>query len=622
MLRPTLYCALLAAPLATVSAQRPSLWTTIPLPANASAPNAIGTTVTFVTPNNVHLYSGITKQWTVLPTAATTPSVFQANDYVIVRDGSSIHGYASHTGRVDTIPTSGAATVVSGPASSSWVTLVADGTQAWAFGAFHGEWEAQTLSQPAPVMVANRLIGLVRDGSTVYGVSAHFGTFVPVAADPAAAPAVVGEAEVGTANSPGILRGFSAQQNAWGVQVVPNPTGSLQQNEFAMMWSGNQIWAYSGLCGAMATYTANNPIGTVQAAEGVAVFQDGTDVVCYGSGRGTFVARQSTNPTITLDYHFALLDEGTQVTPFSAVRGAFGPSLPGTWFLLTNDDIGYAGDGILSYGYSPVQNAWSLAPMTSPINTTLVRSAVVIGDLTGYCAMSARHGTWVYQPTTVFGNFQGPASGGTFVAIDGIGEIAHVFDARLGRWATLTAASPLITVRISRHTVMVHDGQTAWGFGQPSSEWYSLTMTNAPSRFDTASSIGVAVHGTDISVYSVQGSFSYTGRYPEFTQAVNLGNTVTMHQVAAPGSLLLFLVGLAPSFLSGQPYVDGTLYIDPTVLVSSLWPQSVDADGMLDMPFTIPNHPAFVGLQLHFQNLVLEPAGQPWLSTSVAPVVF
>jgi hypothetical protein len=239
--------------------------------------------VSFTTSTSVYLYSGITKQWTVLPFVPTSP-IFQANDYAIVRNGNQIYGYSSHTGAAVSITTAGTPTIVSGPASSSWVTLVADGTQAYAFGAFHGRWETLTLSQPAPVMTSNRLLGLLRDGSTVYGVSAHHGTFVPVAADTAAVLSVVGEAEVGTANSPGILRAFSAQQNRWGTQAVANPSGSYQQNEFAMMWSGNQIYAYSGLTGTMASYTANNPIASVTGNEGVATFVDGNQVVCYGAG--------------------------------------------------------------------------------------------------------------------------------------------------------------------------------------------------------------------------------------------------------------------------------------------------------------------------------------------------
>ena len=52
-----------------------------------------------------------------------------------------------------------------------------------------------------------------------------------------------------------------------------------------MVWSGNQIWAFSGLCGVLASYTASGPISGVSGSAGVGVFYDGNDVVCSGSGR-------------------------------------------------------------------------------------------------------------------------------------------------------------------------------------------------------------------------------------------------------------------------------------------------------------------------------------------------
>ncbi|MCC7065594.1 MAG: hypothetical protein IT456_22505 [Planctomycetes bacterium] len=621
MFRNQLTLSVLAAASALLPAQRPSNWTTITMPANATtAPNSIGTTTTFLTTNSVYLYSGVTKEWTVIPVAAPAP-IFQANDYCIVRDGNLIHGFSSHTGTVSTITTSGSPAIVSGSASSSWVTLVAEGTQAWAFGAFHGQWETVTLSQPNPLLLANRLTGLVQDGNTVYGVSAHHGTFVPVAADASALLSVLGEGEVGTANSPDILRGFSAQQNTWAVQSVPGSTGAYQQNEYAMMWAGNQIWAYSGLTGTMASYTANQPISGVTGAEGVAAFLDGTDTVLYGSGRGQFVARQVSGPGIVFDYHLALLDEGTQVTPFSGITGAFGATLPGNFLFSTSDEIAYATDGANSYAYSPILNTWTPAPITLPNSVSLVRSSVVLGDASGYWALSARRGQWVFQASGLPGQFQAPTSGATFAAVDGVGETLHVFDSRLSRWATVTGQAPL-TVRISRHTIMAHDGSTAFGFGQPTSEWFAQPLTTAPSSFDTASSIGTVRHGNELSVYCVQGSFSYTGRYPEFTQAVNLGNTMRMHQVAPPNSFLLFLVAFGGGYLDVRPTVDGIVFVDPASTTTLFWPQAVDGDGILDMVFPIPNNPAFAGLQLHMQNLVLPPTGQPWLSSSVAPIVF
>ena len=105
MIRPLfLLAAVVALPL-VANAQRPSNWTTLALPTDAtSVPNSIGTMVSFTTATSVYLYSGITKQWTVLPFVPTSP-IFQANDYAIVRNGNQIYGYSSHTGAAQMITT-------------------------------------------------------------------------------------------------------------------------------------------------------------------------------------------------------------------------------------------------------------------------------------------------------------------------------------------------------------------------------------------------------------------------------------------------------------------------------------------------------------------------------------
>lgn len=618
---PALVGAFVVAFSSFAAADPPSNWTTLTLPPNQiSIPNSIGTTVTFMTTTDAWLYSGITKEWTVLPVSNPSP-IFQANDYCVIQDGNLIHGYASHTGKVDTITTSGSATVVSGPASSSWVTLVADGTTLYGFGGFHGKWESVTLSQPNPTMVANRLIGLALDGSTVWGLSAHHGTFVPVTADPAALLTVVGEGEAATANSPGAFRGFSAQQNTWATQVVPVGALSIQKNEYAIQWSGNQAWGYSGLTGTMASYTASAPIVNIDGAEGVAGFVDGTNVVCYSSGRGQFVSRPAVAPSFYFDYHFAFVFETGAVTPFSALTGQYGATLPGTYSVTANDAVAYLDSATGDYAYSPVLNTFSAAPLSNPTSVSCVRDSVVLGHSSGYEAYSARHGTWVSLATSLIGNFQAPSSGATFAAFDGIGETVHVFDARLNRWATVSGQGPL-TIKISRHTIMAHDGITGFGFGQPSGEWYSVPLTQAPSKFDTASSIGALTHGGELSVYSVQGSFAYTGRYPEFTQAINLGNTLRLHQVAPPGSNLLLLLGVQPAYIDMGSTL-GRLYIDPAFFVVIPWPVAVDGDGILDMDIPVPNNPVIIGLQPQLQNYVIPPASaDPWLSSSVVPVLF
>lgn len=618
MIRTTSRFTFLTAALAcSVAAQQPSNWTTIALPPGATSFNSIGTTVTFRTPGQVWLYSGITKRWTVLA-AKSYATIFQANDYVIVRQGSTFHGFASHTGEVDTIDVSSVPSVVSGPASSSWVTLVASGTDLWGFGAFHGRWVHETLSAPNPTMDANRLVGIANDGVHAFALSAHHGKFVAVDSDPGAVIDIVGEAEVATANSPGVLRAFSAQQNSWVVSPIPDPVGKLQSNEFVMVWSGNQAWAVSGLRGTLATYTASGPIGPVTGAEGVAAFVDAGLAVCFGSGRGTFVTHAAVSPTFLHDYHFTFVQEAGQLTPFSAITGTFGPSIAGSYTATTNDAAAWVSSPAASYAYSPLLNAWFAAPPPPFAVSAVVRDAVVLQGANEYHALSARHGNWRTQPVTSLA-YSAPSTGSTFLSIDGAADVLHVFDARLDRWATVTGQGPM-TTKISRHTVMAHDGQFGYGFGQPSGEWFVEPLPSFPVAFDTASSIGTLRTTTSLSVYSVQGSFTYTGRFPEFTQAINLGNTLRMHQLADPGSLLLQLAGVAPAYVPIPPW--GNLYVDPTGMQVNLWPEEVDADGFLAMAIEIPDSPALVGAQIHMQNLVMPPTGSWWLSSSVAPILF
>lgn len=614
--------ALLAAllPFGALLAQQPSNWTTITLPAGATTPNSIGTTTTFRTATDVWLYSGITKQWTTVAVPATA-TIFQANDYVVVRDGNTFHGFASHVGTVDTITTVGSPLVVSGPASSSWVTLVADGSLVYAFGAFNGAWQSAPIATSAPTMVANRLIAEIDDGVTIYGLSAHHGLLVPTPSSPGTTLSALGEAEIGTAHATatGTFRAFSAQQNAWITATLPTGFTTAQSNEIALAWSGAQIWGSSGLTGTLTSYTASAPIGTVTLSEGAAAFVDGGLAVCFGSGRGAFATLPvTTTPTFSLKYHYVLVQDGTTSTPFSSVTNTFGAPIAGGPFTFTlNDAAGYATNGTNGYAYSPILNLWSPTPAVAATQVAVVRDSVVLVHASGFEAWSARYGNWRSLATSPAATFLAPGTGATFLVTDGF--TLHVFDARLDRWASVTGTGPM-TTKVSRHTAMAHDGAFGYGFGQPSGEWWVEPLTASPTTFDTASSIGTLRHGTQLSVYSVQGSFTYVGRYPEFTQAINLGNTLRMHQSAPAGSLLVMIVGIAPAYVP-LPGL-GTLYLDPNTAFTGVWPNLVDGDGYLDMSIALPNNPSLVGAPLHLQNVVLQPNGVLWLSSSIAPILF
>ncbi len=438
-------------PLGALTAQQPSNWTTITLPATAASINSIGTTVTFRTATDVWLYSGITKQWTTIAVPATA-TVFQANDYVVVRDGNTFHAFASHIGTVDTITTVGSPLVVSGPASSSWVTLVADGSLVYAFGAFNGAWQSAPIATSAPQMVANRLIAEIDDGVTIYGLSAHYGLLVPTPSSAGSTLTVLGEAEVGTAHAPaaGTFRAFSAQQNAWTIATLPTGFSTMQSNEVAMAWSGNQIWGASGLTGTLASYTAQGPIGTVSISEGTAAFVDGALAVCFGSGRGAFATLPAAAPTFVQRYHYAFVQDGAVSTPFSAVTSSFGAPLTGGPFTFTtNDAAAYATNGTSGSAYSPILNRWDPVPAIAGAQVAVVRDSVVLAHANGFEAWSARYGHWRSLATAPGATFQAPTTSSTTLVTDGL--TLHVFDARLDRWASVTGVATM-TTRISRQS--------------------------------------------------------------------------------------------------------------------------------------------------------------------------
>ena len=94
-------------PCASAQSTTPSLdgpyWNTVPLPQNLiNGPSAVGTLVTMQSTTDVHLYSGITRQWSVIPTASTI-TITSFNSYAVVEDGNQIHGFPTRRGLVDTI---------------------------------------------------------------------------------------------------------------------------------------------------------------------------------------------------------------------------------------------------------------------------------------------------------------------------------------------------------------------------------------------------------------------------------------------------------------------------------------------------------------------------------------
>lgn len=596
-------------------------WVTIPMPSDLTvAPTSRGTTAAFQTTSAMHLFSGITKQWTTLP-VANVDFFEQYHSYIIVLDGTHLHGFSARTGVVESVTVSPSVTLYNGPINSSWVTIAIDGTQAYAFSGFRGKWVPLTLSAPNPSVVATGLCGVIRDGSTLHGFGAHQGFFQSVAADAQASLAAT--VEVATAHSPTVFRAFSAQHNTWLTAPVASTLGAQIRNSLAFLIQGTQILAYSGLTGTLASYTAQQPIGGVNAETAVIGLVDGSNAVCYGAGRGAFAVLPLSNPVppiLVTDDEFVIVRHNGLNTPFSSLLGAFGPALSGDFEILTNDVIGFADGATTDYAYSPLLNDWFQAPPVTQFGApALVRSAIALPHTGGYLAFSARHGEWVNQPTTLLGNYQAKPNGGTFLAIDGT-NLAHVFDARLGRFESVGGPLP-IQFDTFRNTAIGFDTQKAYGFGQPTGRWDEVTLHSPVTAVEVKTSIAVLQTATDIHVYSAKGSLSQEGRFPEFFLAIQLGNTLRLAQVGPPGSALMMLVGAKPTHQLVN-LLTGYLDIDPNFLTIFPLGQTIGPSGLLEIDLPLPQSPVLVGIQPQIQNVVLPPTGDLYLSTSVSPVLY
>lgn len=593
-------------------------WVAIPKPQDITiAPNARGTTAMFQTPGEVHLFSGISKQWTTI-LATAVDFAEQYHSHAIVQAGTSLHGFSSRTGVVETITVSANVVLVNGPINNCFVTLAIDGSTVHAFSGMRGKWKTLQVSGSNPTASSTGTIGLVRDGDLVHAFSAHHGEFVPVAAD-AAAQFVIAT-ETATAHSPGVFRAFSAQQNSWATRSFPMTGISLVRSGYALATNGNDVLAFSGLSGDLATHSASTPIVAIEADTAVAAFVDGGDAVAYGAGRGAFAVLSggaSSSPLV--DGDFAFFTDAKGVTPFSALTGAFGPKLFGGYALSTHESIGFA-DGIaLDFAYSPLVNDWFVAPVTPLGPPILLRSVVVLPTATSYAAFSARSAEWVGLGVSVPLVYSASPDGATFVAHDGP-NTAHVLDARIGRFETVHGSSALAT-SVFRNVFLAHDGATIWGYGQNAGRLQSLPLASPVVNVIPKTSIAIVETANELLVFSAKGSLSQEGRYPEYYLSVQLGNLLRLHQVAPPGAALVLFVGVKPAYLP-LPGDQGVMFLDPNFVASTFPLGVMPASGILEIDLPLPDSPALVGMKPQIQNAVLPISGAPYLTTSVSPVLY
>lgn len=587
-------------------------WTELALPAGTNGnASAIGTTVVLTTGSAVHCWSGITREWTVVPSTSGLVSNFNA--YAIIEEGNTLHGFSSRTGAVDSINLPGY-TLMHGPQFASWVSVAFANNEVWGFSAFLGKWIKQTIQTASPTVSIGSLCAVVHDGVNAYGFSSYHGTWVPVAAP--GSPTLEANGVVAVANDPGVARCFSAHTNSWSTTAFGNTASLVTQRGYAMFTSGTQILAFSGYKGFFATHTANSPAFSNSMDRNVAAIVDGNDVTCYSAGTGTFATRSFASfPVVSLDADLGAVTDGNELVGFSVVTGAFSAPVAGSFLVSTNDAVAYATGAAGEFAYSLVENQWFPAPVLGA-GVELIRNAVILIDSNGYHGFIGRTGNWITKASSSPSSYVVNNSGDTFVGLEG--NELHMFDPRIERFTTTSALiSP--SVALHRTVAIAEDGTNAYGFGLMNNVWDEVPLQGNVTFVKASSSCGVVQTDTHVYTFTAHGSFSTLSRFPEFSRYQPIGDEMRLIQAAPAGSFVTSLIGLAPTF---QPVGGlGNLFVDPSFLIIGTL-GVVPAGDLMTLEIPVPDVPSLNGLTVHMQNYIVPPAGAPWLTNSIAPVLF
>ncbi len=591
-------------------------WAEIPIPAGFGGTiQALGTLVQFRTTSDVHLWSAITREWTVVPVSpSATVNVFNA--YAIIEDGSVVHGYATRTGVVDTLVLTGPPLLHHGPNTSGWLSIAQLGADLYGFASFDGKWVHQPIASSTASVGISQVAGVVWDGIDAYGFSAYHGTFVPTPAPTVTQIQAAGD--VAVANDAGTIRGFSAQRGAWAVTSFPSADTGLVDRGYALFTNGPNVLAFSGYTATFSAYTAGSSSYSLFTDRNVFAIVEGSVVTGYASGVGAFASQTFNAPIALLEDDLFAVVESDGVTVFSGLFATFSTKLTGTFVVSTNEAMVWAETMGTSYAYSLEKDVWSPAPIPFTGSTTaaVVRNAVVLIDPSGYAGFSGRTATWSSAASTSPFTYDAKPQGDVFVGIEG--STLHMFDPVLARWASFTGAQPP-SLDTWRQAVVATDGASAFGFGLMNNVWDEIPLQGNLVQLDANSSSGYVVTDTHVYAYSAHGSFSTLSRWPEFTRFQPKGVDLRLLQRAPVGSSVVTFVGTGPGYVPAGDL--GTLFLDPSALF--VFPfGTVPAGGLLDVAVPIPDLPVLNGYEARLQNGVMTPGGSQWLTSAVSPVFF
>lgn len=593
-----------------------SYWNEYPKPANVTQIRGLGSLVLLETPTEYHFFSGQHRKWTVHPVVAPT-LVGVANKQCVWRDGTTVYGYSTFSGQVAALPTSGAAIVSIGSATSSWTAYVQDGNDVWAFSAFFGQWKPLSLEQPPLVGIGSHVVSAFANGQ-VHAFSAFFGEWVALPTQGAGAVYPWRNGVMATFSAPDAVSAFSAYTNTWNTIAYPTSGLTFDARDAYASFGGNggldRLW-FSALRGLFTT--SSFPLGSSTTfGPSVAVVGSATGQT-YGYSPGTgSVALLPALPgaaTTVAGGSFgacAMIDDGVNLYGFSGLRGSVTPApLYAPFSLVVGDTeafaTGPAGEGL---AYSAIRGDWATSPLLTASAIAADFECILRTTPTGYQAYSARTGT--FADLTSAGSIVMLTQGSIIGIRDTTG--IDVFDPRYGRWVR-NDTGPNPTFGVHRLVGIGQDGVSAFGFSLWNHVWESIPLQGTFTTQNVNSSIAFLQTTSHVYVYTATGSLSMFGRFPEFSRFQVLGQPLQHNQLGNPGAFVVGLLSLTDVELA-TPF--GTLRVDPAPIALPLG--FVPPDGRLYTPIATPDVPALRGLTMFLQDVLLQPNGDIKLSNGLA----
>lgn len=556
----------------------------------------------------VYAYSCFNRTWTSLTVSLGLPNVTILNDHMIVQDGPFYYGYSPRTGRFAAmLAWSPTAQLVPRVSPQSWFSIVTDGNAIHIYQAVDGVWTTYVFPTQ-PVVMLGRLCALFRDATTVYGVSAFYGT--PVALPASGAYLIGAYANAAVAASVGTAYGFSAYTNTWAsMPIAGTPSVKIGdgQSAFVQVDDGASISFFSGHTGKFATIPA--PASAVTTlSRAVAIVVDGKNAYGYSGLRGfvDHIGVQSV-PTTAMQDFFALVDDGTTVRAFSADTGTFSAPISAKIAdITTSAEMAYyqpASAPIPSQVYSQLLNVWTPTPNLKAATTYMTTGSVVLAEPNGGVHGLSMYGTkWISQSTPVLDKVHvGSSRANMFHTIVAqAGTSLWAFNERTRAWRMTTTSSPVTTFQGQNTALITIDGSRAYGFSNWSDRWASTTLNGTVVGSQIQPQSGYVQDATSVHVFAGVGQLSTSHDYPEYWRAATQGSRVRIDLAAEPNSYALLAASLGAASIPVPPH--GTLLIDPTRMLVLATP-GIPAIGLYGLNFQVPVG-LVTGVDLHFQAAV------------------